>query len=345
MLIRTFLSSIVLTVVALVAALWLGGPTALLLTAVLIVLEVSLSFDNAVINAGVLQRMSRFWQRIFLTVGVAIAVFGMRLVFPILLVTFTTGLGPVETFQLALDKPEDYRVALEAAHPSIAAFGGVFLLMIFLDFVFEERDLRWLGPVESLLAKAGRIGHASVVVTLGALLVVAETLAEHPLTVISAGVIGVVVYLVVKGLGDFFETVGGGTAVQAVGRAAFFLFLYLEVLDASFSFDGVVGAFAVTQNIFIIAAGLGVGAMFVRSITVYLVNRGTLAEYVFLEHGAHWAVGALGAILLLTVKFHINEVFTGFIGLCFIVAALLSSIARNRRTVAGGPDPALIEVR
>ena len=96
---------------------------------------------------------------------------------------------------------------------------------------------------------------------------------------------------------------GRSGVAGVVGKAAFFLFLYLEVLDASFSFDGVIGAFAITSNILIIAAGLGIGAMYVRSLTVYLVRKGTLSEYVYLEHGAHWAIGSLAVVLLLTIKY------------------------------------------
>ena len=89
------------------------------------------------------------------------------------------------------------------------------------------------------------------------------------------------------------------------------MFLYLEVLDASFSFDGVIGAFAITNDIVLMALGLGIGAMYVRSLTVYLVRQGTLDDYVYLEHGAHYAIGALAVILLVTIQYEINEIITG----------------------------------
>ena len=109
---------------------------------------------------------------------------------------------------------------------------------------------------------------------------------------------------------------------RATGKAGFFLFLYLEVLDASFSFDGVIGAFAITSDPIIIALGLGlIGAMFVRSLTVYLVRQGTLSEYVYLEHGAHWAIGALAFILMISIGVHISEFITGLIGVAFIGAS------------------------
>jgi uncharacterized protein len=356
MLLRTFSGSIAVTVVTLAAALWFGGPTALAIVAILAVLEVSLSFDNAVINASVLNRMSPFWQKLFLTVGVLIAVFGMRLVFPLVLVAVTADIGPIDAFRLALDHPDQYQHKLESAHPAIAAFGGVFLLMIFLDFIFEERQIRWLNRIEALLAKVGKLDQLSVVIAIGALLLVSGTIADDPHVVLVSGVAGILTYLIVNGLGNLFESQGDdddddeqaaqpGTAAQAagsislvVGKAAFFLFLYLEVLDASFSFDGVVGAFAISSNIIVIAAGLGVGAMYVRSLTVLLVRKGTLSEYVYLEHGAHWAIGSLAAVLLLSIHYHINEVVTGLIGVAFIGMAYTSSVLRNRREASDVDD-------
>jgi uncharacterized protein len=80
--------------------------------------------------------------------------------------------------------------------------------------------------------------------------------------------------------------------------------------------------------------------LYVRSITAYLVRKGTLSEYVYLEHGAHWAIGALAMIMVLTIKFHINEIVTGLIGLVFIIAAVISSLIRNRQaTVATESAP------
>ena len=165
-----------------------------------------------------------------------------------------------------------------------------------------------------------------------------------------SGALGLATFLVVNGLGEFFDTDdeaeteleererGGNAAavVGAAGKAAFFLFLYLEVLDASFSFDGVVGAFAITSDPIIIAIGLGVGAMFIRSLTVFLVRKGTLSEYVYLEHGALWAIGALAVLLLITIEYEVPEVVTGLIGVGFIGAAFISSVVRNKR-VGGEP--------
>jgi hypothetical protein len=359
---RIFGFSYAVTVVALIVAFLYGGVTGLVLCAILGILEISLSFDNAVVNATVLERMSPFWQRIFLTIGVLIAVFGMRLVFPLLIVGITAHLSPVEAVRLALEQrpasdPTSYAALLNAAYPQIAAFGGTFLLMLFLDWLFEDRDIRWLSWLEKPLAKIGQLERLSIVIVLVVLVVMSETLATDPNVVLTAGALGLVTYLLVNGLGEFFDQAadtgddeeaageparngsGPSQLAKAAGKAGFFLFLYLEVLDAAFSFDGVIGAFAITTDPILIALGLGfIGAMFVRSLTVFLVRKGTLADYVYLEHGAHWAIGALSVILLLGIGYHVDEIITGLIGVAFIAAAFLSSVMRNRRLAAEGVD-------
>lgn len=233
-----------------------GGPEALFLVIILSILEISLSFDNAVINATVLQRMSEFWQKIFLTIGVIIAVFGMRLVFPLVIVWAASGLGPVAALDLALNPPADdaayfangepsYETILTDAHPQIAAFGGMFLLMLFLGFIFEEREITWLSWLEKPLARIGKLDQLSVVVAGIVLVLSGSFLAadDKVSTVMISGVLGMITYIAVNGLGELFnlpeegeeeETTKSGGPTQlakATGKAGFFLFLYLEVLD------------------------------------------------------------------------------------------------------------------
>ncbi len=367
MVLRIFGLSFAITIVSLIVAFLYGGPEALLLTLILGILEVSLSFDNAVINATVLRRMSEFWQKIFLTIGVLIAVFGMRLVFPLAIVWLTAGLDPAKALDLALNPPANdaahfadgspsYETIITDAHPQIAAFGGMFLLMLFLGFILEEKELTWLTWIERPLEKIGKLDQLEIVLAIGLLVVTAEWIApdDKRATVMVAGALGLITYVVVNGLGELFHTdqfeeddedeatedakparSGPSDLAKATGKAGFFLFLYLEVLDASFSFDGVIGAFAITADPIIIALGLGlIGAMFVRSLTVYLVRQGTLSEYVYLEHGAHWAIGALALILLYSIGTHVPEVVTGLIGVVLIGAALVSSIIRRRNEQA-----------
>jgi hypothetical protein len=359
-LLKTFGWSFAVTALGLVAAVIYGGWTAFGIVAILAILEISLSFDNAVVNAGILKKMNAFWQKIFLTVGVLIAVFGMRLVFPVVIVAITAKKGPIEAVNLALTDKDQYQQLVTDAHPAIAAFGGMFLLMIFLDFIFEERDIQWLRWIERPLAKLGKVDMLSVCIALVVLLVSSMTFAVHAhqhggahidkaQTVLISGIAGLITYMVVGGLSGYFEdkleeeeereheeeeeaarTGKKKPAVVLAGQAAFFMFLYLEVLDASFSFDGVIGAFAITNDIVLMALGLGIGAMYVRSLTVYLVRQGTLDDYVYLEHGAHYAIGALAVILLVTIQYQIHEVITGLVGVILIAWSFWSSVRRNK---------------
>ncbi|MFE3635182.1 DUF475 domain-containing protein [Streptomyces cellostaticus] len=366
MLLKTFGWSFAVTALGLVAAAFYGGWTAFGIVAILAVLEISLSFDNAVVNAGILKKMNAFWQKIFLTIGVLIAVFGMRLVFPVVIVAISAKMGPIEAVDLALNNKDRYQELVTDAHPAIAAFGGMFLLMIFLDFIFEDRDIQWLRWIERPLAKLGKVDMLSVCIALIVLLITAFTFAtqahqhggahvDKAQTVLIAGIAGLITYMIVGGLSGFFEdrleeqeereheeeeaAARAGkkrSPVVLAGQAAFFMFLYLEVLDASFSFDGVIGAFAITNDIVLMALGLGIGAMYVRSLTVYLVRQGTLDDYVYLEHGAHYAIGALAVILMVTIRYEINEVITGLVGVVLIAWSFWSSVRRNRALAAAG---------
>lgn len=347
---RTFGISLLLTAAALCLGYAYGGLEGLFLLVVLAVLEVSLSFDNAIVNAAVLKRMSRFWQRMFLTIGILVAVFGMRLLFPLLVVWATAGIDPARAMELALHPPPhgalefadgspSYQKLVAAAHPQIAAFGGIFLLMLFLDFVLHDRDIKWLKWIEIPFARIGRLGQVSSVVTVLAVILVGTQLtrsSDERATVLTAGLLGMVTYLVVNGLSRAFRPpdVEAAPVGAATSWAGLTMFLYLEVLDAAFSFDGVTGAFAITSDPVLIALGLGlVGSMFVRSITIYLVRQDALSRYVYLEHGAHWAIGALAVIMLASIepRFAVPDPVTASVGVIFIGAALGWSIQRNRR--------------
>lgn len=352
---KHFRFSIIFTIICLALSAWWGythGPAAgvqtmlkaLLITAILAVMEVSLSFDNAVVNASVLRNWDAFWRKLFLTVGILVAVFGMRLLFPLLIVGVTADMGMVEVAKLALNNPAEYSAKLMEHHAEIAAFGGMFLLLVFLNFLFDdEKDTHWFNWLESRLANLANIPAMSVFIALIALLIMVSAVeGETKLLVTLAGIWGIVVYVGVKALGHLLEgsdddpeTEGKQTGSSNIVKAGIGGFLYLEVLDASFSFDGVIGAFAITSDVVIIMLGLAIGAMFVRSMTIYLVEKGTLEAYIFLEHGAHYAIGALAAIMLFSgTGVHVPELVTGLIGVAFIVWAVMSSIAYTKRQAA-----------
>ncbi|WP_216352519.1 DUF475 domain-containing protein [Aquaspirillum sp. LM1] len=310
-----------------------GAMAAVTLAAVLAAMEVSLSFDNAVVNAGVLKTMNHFWRVMFLTIGILIAVFGMRLVFPILIVSMAADIGMTDVVRMALEQPNEYAAKLTAHHAEVSAFGGMFLLLVFLNYFFDdEKETHWFHWLESRLGGLGRIDAISVLVALLTLMGTLQLVeSSHQFVVLLAGVWGILTYLLVDCVAALLEQNDQDNSGQAVRRGGLGAFLYLEVLDASFSFDGVIGAFAITKDIVIIMAGLGIGAMFVRSITIYLVEKGTLDEYVFLEHGAHYAIGALALIMLASMKWHIPELLTGLIGIALIVLSVWSSIRHQRQ--------------
>jgi hypothetical protein len=311
-----------------------GMLTALGIAIILSIMEVSLSFDNAVVNASVLKNWDEFWQKLFLGVGIIIAVFGMRLLFPLVIVAQAADLGMVEVWNLALTDPAAYSRHLTDHHAEVAAFGGMFLLLVFLNFLLDdEKEMHWLGHFEEKLGAFGKVSSIAVLVALGTLMAALTMIEEaNKLVVLVAGLWGIIVYVAVDMISSLLEkSEEGGTPVgDAVKRGGIGGFLYLEVLDASFSFDGVIGAFAITNDVVIIMLGLAVGAMFVRSMTVYLVRKGTLDQYVYLEHGAHYAIGILALIMLASMKFHVPELFTGLIGVAFILASLWSSLRYNK---------------
>ena len=312
-----------------------GGFSALFLATILSILEISLSFDNAVVNAIVLKKMTPLWQHRFLTWGIAIAVFGMRLVFPLALVGIMGNVNPIDALVMAATRPDEYKEIMLSAHVSIAAYGGAFLMMVALKYFFEEgKDVHWIGFIEKPIAKLGKAEAVEIALTLITIYCFSLYQKDHEkMTFLVSGVWGLVTYVAVDGIGAFLQS-PDETEQLDLNKASMGMFLYLEVLDASFSFDGVVGAFAVTNNLFIIMIGLGVGAMFVRSLTIMLVDKGTLAEYRYLEHGAFYAIFALAVIMFMGTVEHIPEVITGLIGAAFIALALYSSISYNKKNPA-----------
>lgn len=326
-----FRGSFIFSALAVIAAWFIAGPKGALTVIFLTVLETSLSFDNAVVNAAILNGWDDVWRRRFLVWGILVAVFGMRLVFPLLIVGIAGSLGPLAVLDLAVNQPDEYGRILSSAHHQISAFGGAFLMMVFLKFfVDRHKTEHWFHALEAPLTRLGKLEAIEAALTLILVLSIAGLLdpAKQGEFVV-AGVWGVVVYIFTKGLAALMG--GEDEGHQQVVKQGAAGFLYLELLDASFSFDGVVGAFAMTNNLFIITLGLGAGAMFVRSFTLLLVERGTLNTYRYLEHGAFWAIGALAVIMLAGAKFHIPEAVTGLLGAALIGLSLGSSILSNRR--------------
>lgn len=339
-LLRIYAFSTTVSVALLIFAGIETGLKGLFLVLTLAALEVSLSFDNAVVNARILKRMSKAWRKAFLTIGILIAVFGVRIVLPILLVSLAVGTGFGSVVDLALNNPEEYGHKLHEAHPMIAAFGGIFLLMIFLEYFFESRRIKWIPGPERVLEKIGSMKNIGPIIAVSGILLASRLVQqEDQETVIVAGLAGLLIYMIIHSIDNLLQRSGIEKNLQKgvsqTFKAGLIGFIYLEIIDASFSLDGVIGAFAITNDILLIAIGLGIGALYVRTITVHMLERGTLDEYRFIEHGAHYAIGVLAVIMLITLKFEVPEVVTGLAGLTIIVASVIHS------RIAAGRDKAL----
>ena len=334
---RIFFFSGLVTIVALLYSFTSLGPSAAFVVAVLIVVEVTFSFDNAIINARILQHMSRFWQQMFLTIGILIAVFGMRLVFPILVVMATAALSWGDVINLALNQPDLYSLELEKAHPTISSFGGLFLLMLALHFFFDaSRTVRWLTLPEAVMQRAHYWWAPGVTAIFILLIVVLLPIHGDKVTVLLAGLAGIATYSIIHWLITVMERRQkkneknslGGPMIKT-GLAGFTSFMYLEILDASFSFDGVIGAFAITKDVVLIAIGLGVGAVWVRSLTIYMVRKKVLHAFRFLEHGAHYTILLLSIFFLSSLVVDLPEVVAGGIGITIIGLSIISSRRRH----------------
>lgn len=316
----------------LLAVLFGIGLAALVTTLILVVIEVTFSFDNAIVNAKILERLSPAWQTAFLTIGIILAIFLVRLILPIVIVQLSTGLGFSNVVSLALDQPDQYADKLALAHPLIASFGGAFLAALALDFFVNDRHkIYWWHRPEKLAQKLNNFFTPPAIVAL-AVAVVALVESSETSRILVAGWLGLIVFVALKLLTLFLEKREKGTIVLA-GWAGLGLFMYLQVLDASFSLDGVIGAFAITNAVLIIAAGLGIGALFVRSLTIYMVRRRALDEYKYLEHGAFYTILVLAISMFASLFVNIPDFITGLAGIVIIAGAIASSI-RLKKTVS-----------
>lgn len=339
-----FMESYIITIAGLIGAFFWGehihpgsGFTCVFIALVLSVLEVSLSFDNAIVNAMKLEKMSHVWRHRFITWGIIIAVFGMRFLFPILVVSIFSHIDMLNVVKIAVTDANRYSYYLTQTHAPIVTFGGMFLIMLFFAYFFDcNKEVHWIKPLESKLSKCGNMHGLEVLLSLLMLLAVQYVVPDNQKNaVVTAGIAGIVTYLFIDGFTKFLEkheqSRNEHCALKPVACTGLVSFIYLELIDASFSLDGVLGAFALSQDIVVISIGLAIGAMFVRSLTIMFVEKKTLNKFLYLEHGAHWAIGSLAILMLVSTVVEIPEIVTGGIGLMFIILALVSSIMHNKK--------------
>jgi len=340
---KHFKGSILLTIIGIILAYFWGikhvhsnGLLSVFVVLFLAILEVTLSFDNAVVNAMKLEKMSPIWQRRFLTWGIIIAVFGMRLLFPIVIVSIFSGLSILSTFNLAIENVTEYTKYLHLAHVPLVTFGGAFLLILALQFfINQEKEVYWLKPFEKAFAFLNKIPFVTVILTCAVIFTLTCFVPQDlKMIIYKSGGAGILTFLAIHKLSELLEKFSEkrqSNLTETVAKQGFVSFIYLELIDASFSLDGVLGAFAISKDIIIIMIGLSIGAMFVRSLTVFMVEKKTLKQFKFLESGAHWAILLLALIMFVSVKQEVPEVVTGLSGLLIVGSSFVASIMDNKK--------------
>ena len=318
---KYFLVPTIITLISLILIAIFGNVAMLFSVVILIILEITLSFDNAIVNAKVLENMNPKWQKRFINWGIWVAVFGTRVVLPILIVALVSGLSIPEILRLAIYDPKTYGLKLEESHYSIDGFGGIFLLLVALKyFIDDEKRVHWFQVIEKKLKEFAEMESIEIIFSLIILLGISYFVPTHQTEILVSGLLGCITFVLMQGITSKMDNDLGDIALSG-----FSLFMYLNLLDVAFSLDGVVGAFAISNNIVVIAVGLGVGAYFVRSFTLLMVKQHTLASLKYLEHGAHYAIFGLGICMLLSLIFRIPEALTGVIGLIFVSWSYFSS--------------------
>lgn len=292
--------------------------------------EIICSIDNAIINAEVLGTMQVRFRRWFLLWGILFAVFVVRGLLPLLLVWFSApDLSPWEVFTAMFSESTAIRDAIELSTPLLLTGGGVFLIFLFLHWLFlEEKHFGLIG--ERYISSKGVWFYALVSLLLT--LIVWFALQINPMMALSA-VIGSTAFFIVHGFRQNAESqeqklLGGN--MSDISKI-----LYLEVIDATFSIDGVVGAFAFTLSVPLILIGNALGAIAVRQLTISNIDR--IRRYIYLKNGAMYSIFFLGFIMLLEsfgfdIPSWVSPVMTfGIVGYFFI-----RSVSFSRQTISEG---------
>lgn len=260
----------------------------------LCVFEVITSIDNAVINAEVLSGMSKKARRWFLTYGFFFAVFVVRGVLPFLIIwAATPSLGPIEVLGVSISGSEAAKEAIEHTAPLLLLGGGVFLIFLFFNWLFlEPKNFGLRG--EKFFQGQGAWFFAIVSVLLAVIVYLA--LKVDDMLAFSA-VIGSTAFFIIHGFRQFAEQQEAKLLDKKNKMSDFSKIAYLEVLDTTFSIDGVVGAFAFTFSVPFILIGNGIGALILRKLTISNIDR--IKQYKFLKNGAMYSIFFLGFIMSL----------------------------------------------
>src|SRR3989344_7865170 len=299
----------------------------------LVLFETISSVDNAVINAEVLSKMSQRARRWFLLYGLLIAVFALRLMLPLLIVwAANPSLGIFETFTATFSSDEKVIQSIEDSSPILLAGGGVFLVFLFFHWLFLEPKTLGLSQEKFFLAQGVWF---YTVVSIILAVVTWYALAINPLMAFGA-VVGSTAFFITHGFKQNAEKqeeelLKAGSASSGLGDWS--KILYLEVIDATFSIDGVVGAFAFTLSIPLIVIGSGIGAFVVREVTVHNIE--TVKKHKLLKNGAMYSILALGVIMLLDAfGFHIPSYASPLITFAILGYFVWRSLAAQKSGAA-----------
>ncbi|MBL0849153.1 MAG: DUF475 domain-containing protein [Candidatus Liberibacter ctenarytainae] len=338
---HSFRWAILVTIVGILLSILIGWNTThtisgtsevLYICIILSIIEISLSCDNAILNAQQLQKMSPLWQKRFLTWGILISVFVMRIIFPIMIFCISATINPIEAVKIALFSPQDYSKVMTEAHLPIAGFGGTFLMMISLSFFFDTRkNIHWISFLEKPMSYLAKIKGLKFFLTLSVAMGIAFALPRKDVYILFYSSLFAITVFYAICLLEYILSSDNGATILKKKKYGLSLFLYLEIIDASLSFDGVISAFALTKNFLIIIIGLAIGAVYVRSMTLVMMEKGILNRYKYLEHGAFYSILVLSIMMFLQTIRHIPEIITGTCSIIFILLSIYSSIVRDRK--------------
>ncbi len=265
----------------------------------LIVFEVVNSVDNAIVNASVLKTMSMLWRKRFLFIGILTSVFLVRFILPLIIVWISVPtISGSDLFLAFLGQSDVAANAIEMQKPLILMFGGVFLLYLYFHWLFLEKKEPLF--IERFLKEKHGVWFFAFAAII---LVVVMYLARANSMVMLAAAIGSATFFILYGLKQTAEENERNLVAGTSGMSDLSKFVYLEVLDMTFSFDGVIGAFAFTINLFLILIGIGIGAIVVRELTIKGID--TIAKYKYLKNGALTSIGFLGLFMIIEA-FHVE---------------------------------------
>lgn len=314
---------------------------ALQATIILASLESSQSLDNVVVVSKIIKNMPPRWQNYYRIYGFLIGLIGMRVLMPIMLVSLIGWLNPFTALHMALYDQKQYSTLLESAEPMIMTFGGSFLGLLATQkyFLCPEREESWAFYEKPLQRLSGI---ASLPYMFIILVLIVTTLLE-PANIqhgcLVAGLSGILTYSFVQ---DVIGAAAERSAAKGGERSGLISLLYAEMVDASFSFDGVISAFAVTTDIVIITIGLAIGAMLTRCLIFANIKTGLIAQLPHINAGAYTSIWLLSMLMFFknTQLWAIPDFITGTLGIVIIGISAITSVIALRREKREQVNPA-----